>query len=197
MTATITDTKGRSHSSKTSRWVAGKGRVLWEMPNDNSLNIFPEKDEPKVGEKARYLVQNPFPGAKALITIERYGILKSWVETFDDSTEVVEFDVEPDFVPGYFLSVTIMSPRVDKPLGEGNVDLGKPSFRTGYVKVPVRDKYKEISIDVVPEKEEYRPRDRIKVNLKARTYQERGKISEEPVELAVAVLYEAVFDLIA
>ncbi len=73
------------------------------------LQIVPEKSEYRVGDKARYLVKNPFPGAKALITIERYGVMKSWVETFADSTQVVEFEVEPDFVPGFYLSVSVMS----------------------------------------------------------------------------------------
>ncbi|MBW1799793.1 MAG: large extracellular alpha-helical protein, partial [Deltaproteobacteria bacterium] len=194
ITATIQDTQGRPHSSRLYQWVAGKGRVVWEDRPDNSLEIIPEKKTYKVGEKARYLVKNPFPGAQALITIERYGVLKRWVQTLDTSTPMIEFDVEKDFIPGYFLSVVVMSPRVDKPLGDGHVDLGKPAFRMGYVKAPVIDPYKEIEIKVVPEKDTYKPRDRVKVNLKAVPRYGDGR---EPVELAVAVLDESVFDLLA
>lgn len=196
ITAKISDSKGRSHSSSLTRWVVGKGRVLWETPTGNTLNIYPEKEELRVGEKARYLVQNPYPGAKALITIERYGVLKSWVETFEDSTKIIEFDLEPDYLPGFYLSVTVMSPRVEKPLGEGEVDLGKPAFRSGYVKVPVKDPYKEITVDVLPDRKEYRPRDRVRVQLKATVKSREHRRNAPSMEIAVAVLDESVFDLL-
>jgi alpha-2-macroglobulin len=194
LTATIKDTRGREHSTRMEQWVMGKGEVLWEENEKNSLEIVAEKKGYKVGETARYLVKNPFPGAKALITIERYGILKHWVQTLDSSTPVIEFKVEKDFIPGYFFSVVIMSPRVDKPLGEDEVDLGKPAFRMGYVETPVADPYKQVTVEVKPEKITYKPGDRVKVDLHVTLPYDPGS---EPVELAVAVLDEAVFDLIA
>jgi uncharacterized protein YfaS (alpha-2-macroglobulin family) len=197
ITASINDTKGRQHSSTTSRWAIGKGRVLWETRDGNSLQIFPEKEEVNIGDTARYMVQNPFPGAKALITIERYGILKTWVKVFENSTEIVEFPVLPDYLPGYYLSVVIMSPRMDKPIDENDVDLGKPAFRMGYVRVPVNDPFKQIVIDVRQDKKEYRPRDTVTVDLEARPKSFRGKGKLPPMELAVAVLDESVLDLIA
>ncbi len=193
MTASIKDTEGRSHQSEIHAWVIGKGRVLWSEPNNNSLQIIPEEEGYKVGDTARYLVKNPFPGAQALVTIERYGVLHSWVETLKTSTPVIEFPVKADYVPGFYLSVVVLSPRVDKPLGEGNVDLGKPAFRMGYVSVPVKDPYKEIVVTAKAEKETYRPRDTVKVSLRAKP---RHPGKKEPIELAVAVLDESVFDLI-
>lgn len=193
MIARIKDTKGRPHQSEIHAWVIGKGRVLWSEPDDNSLQIIPESEDYKVGDTARYLVKNPFPGARALITIERYGVLHHWVQTLESSTPVIEFPVKADYVPGFYLSVVVLSPRVDKPLGEGNVDLGKPTFRMGYVSVPVKDPYKEILVTAKAEKETYRPRDTVKVSL---TAQPKHKGNSEPIELAVAVLDESVFDLI-
>ena len=192
ITALIKDSKSREHSTQISQWVIGKGSVIWEENENNSLEIIAEKNGYKVGETARYLVKNPFPGAKALITIERYGVLKHWVQTLDTATPVIEFKVEKDFIPGYFLSVVVMSPRVDKPLGENDVDLGKPAFRMGYVETRVSDPYKDVSIEVNPERSTYKPGDRVKVDFHA-----ASRDSNEPIELAVAVLDEAVFDLIA
>jgi uncharacterized protein YfaS (alpha-2-macroglobulin family) len=193
ITASIKDTKGRSHSTQIRAWVAGKGRVVWREPTDNSLQIIPEQETYNVGDTARYLIKNPFPGATALVTIERYGVIKRWTEKLETSTPVIEFPVDPDYVPGFYLSVIVTSPRVDKPLGDGNVDLGKPAFRMGYVSVPVKDPYKEIVVDVKPEKETYKPRDTVKVKLQARP---RHADKKESIELAVAVLDEAVFDLL-
>lgn len=193
LTATITDTKGRAHTASLRTWVAGKGRVVWAEDNTNALQLIAEKEEYQIGDTARYLVQNPFPGAKALISVERYGVLKQWVTTFDTATPVVEFEVEPDFLPGFYLSVLVVSPRVEKPLDETGVDLGKPTFRLGYTRVPVKDPYKELVVTAKAEKEQYKPRDTIKVALNVKP---RFNAGDRPYELAVAVLDEAVFDLL-
>ena len=195
MSASILDTKGRAQEVTLDRWARGKGQVLWEGPPSHHLEIEPEKAEYRVGDTARFMIQNPFPGARALFTIERYGIQRHWVDVLEDSMEVVEFPVTQDHVQGFYFSAVVTSPRVDVPLGEGEIDLGKPSFRLGYVQIPVRDPVKEIVVEVVPEKDLYKPRDRVKVSLKA---EPRLWASSEPppIELAVAVLDEAVFDLI-
>ncbi len=194
MTASIKDTKGVNHSTKTRAWVVGKGRVVWEQPNNNSLQIIPEQTEFEIGDRARYLIKNPYPGAKALITLERYGVLKSWVQTLEGGTPVIEFDIEKDFMPGIYLSVTVMSPRVDAPVPKfGEVDLGKPSFKTGYVSIPVNDPYKQMDVSVEIDQEVYKPRDTVTVKLSAAP---KVKDSSEKIEIAVAVLDEAVLDLI-
>ena len=167
ITATIQDTHNRSHSSEIYQWVVGKGRVVWQQPPDNSLEVIAEKARYRVGDRARYLVKNPFPGARALITVERYGVLQSWLETLDSGTPIIEFEVKQDFLPGFYLSVVVMSPRVETPPADGQVDLGKPAFRMGYVKVPVADPYKEIRVQVEPRQKTYKPRERVQVNITA------------------------------
>ncbi|MEJ2166071.1 MAG: alpha-2-macroglobulin family protein [Desulfobacterales bacterium] len=194
ITATVQDTRSRPHSTEIHQWVVGKGRVLWEERPDNSLEIIAEKPSYRVGDTARYLVQNPFPGAQALVTVERYGVLQSRVQTLESATSIIELEVQEDFLPGFFLSVVVMSPRVEKPPSDSQVDLGKPAFRMGYVKVPVVDPYKEIQVQVEPQRDTYKPRERVKVNLKAAV---RHPAAPEPIELAVTVLDESVFDLLA
>jgi uncharacterized protein YfaS (alpha-2-macroglobulin family) len=193
LTASIVDTQGREHSSSLQRWALGAGQVLWETTPGHGLQISPEKATYKIGDTARYLVQNPYPGAKALITIERYGVQHSWLQTFANSLEVVEVPITPEHLPGFYLSVVVISPRVDKPLEGGQVDLGKPAFRMGYVRVPVSDNAKELIVAVQPQQAVYKPRQTAVVDLSVRTRQG----DSPPLELAVAVLDEAVFDLIA
>ena len=195
ITAVIKDTKGRGHETQMRQWVIGKGQVVWHERPDNRLEIIPEKSRYATGDRARYLVKNPFPGAKALVTVERYGVLRHWIQTLHGSTPVIEFEVKQDESPGFYLSVVVISPRVEQPpLQTGQVDLGKPTFRMGYVKTPVSDPARELTIDVTPEHETYKPRERVTVKLKA-TIAKKSKFT--PVELAVVVLDEAVFDLIA
>ncbi|MHC1729954.1 MAG: alpha-2-macroglobulin [Syntrophobacteraceae bacterium] len=196
ISATVADSKGRDHRSSMRRWISGKSHVLWETSEGNLLNIYPEKEEYRVGDTARFFVQNPYPGAKAFITVERYGTLGRWVKKMEHSSEIVEIPVLPDYLPGFYLSVMIMSPRVEKPLGPGGEDLGKPAFRMGYAKIEVKDQYKEIEVKCVADKEVYKPRDRVKLEFEAHPKNAIPNEKNPPIELAVAVLDESVFDLL-
>jgi uncharacterized protein YfaS (alpha-2-macroglobulin family) len=194
LTATIRDTRDRPHTSTLHAWVIGKGGLVWRNGNDDSLEIVPEKTTYEIGDTARYLVQNPYPGAQALVTIERYGILKQWVQVLDSSTPVIEFAVDKDLMPGFYLSVLVMSPRVAMPPPEaGKLDLGKPSFKLGYLAVPVADPVKQIRVDVTANHAVYKPGDKVRVRVQARA---RVRETREPIEIAVAVLDESVLDLI-
>ena len=194
ITALIQDSKGREHSTELEQWVMGKESLIWRDDEKNNLEIIPEKTGYKVGETARYTVQNPFPGARALVTIERYGVLKHWVQTLDTANPVIEFKVEKDFAPGYFFSIVVMSPRTAKPSGVDQEDPGKPAFHIGYVETTVTDSGKELNVEVKPEKETYKPGDRVKVDLHVNSGQDN---TNEPVELAMVVLDEEVLDLIS
>ncbi len=194
--ATITDTKGREHTTTSYLWVSGGEYVQWNEGRAYALSILPEKNDYKVGDTARYLVKNPYPGAKALISVERYGVMDSFVQTLEGSTPVIEIPVKPDYAPGYYLSVVVFSPRVEAAPPEiGQIDMGKPAFRAGYVQTGILDPYKSITVTAKAEQDVYRPRDIVKVALNAKPLHATDK--KEPIEMAVAVLDEAVFDLIA
>ncbi len=190
--ASIDDTVGRPLRHQLRRWVVGPGQVVWEEPPGHHLQIFPENETLRVGDKARYLVQNPYPGARALITLERNGVIRRWTENLEDSTAVIEFPVGPDLIPGFYLSVVVTSPRVEAPPSANDVDLGKPGFRMGYVRTGVRDPYKELQVEVTPAAEVYKPRETVTVDIVGSDGQ--GAIPR--MEYAVAVLDESVLDLL-
>jgi hypothetical protein len=194
ITASIKDSKGRVHQTELRQWAIGKGYVMWETKPGHGLEIVPEQESYKVGDTARYLVKNPYQGAKALVTVERFGSIKSWVTTLKSNMEIIEVPVEPDYVPGFFVSVTVMSPRVDKPIDKNQVDLGKPAFRMGYVKTEVKDPYKEMLVNIKTDKPVYKPSETVIVEFQAQP--RHPKPEREPIELAVTVLDESVFDLL-
>ncbi|MGA2401025.1 MAG: alpha-2-macroglobulin family protein [Syntrophobacteraceae bacterium] len=194
--ASVSDSKDRVHKTVMRRWVSGKSHVLWKTEEGNLLNIYPDKEEYRVGDTARVFVQNPFPGAKALVTVERYGVLERWVKTLEHSAELIEIPVLPDYLPGFYISVMVMSPRVEKPLGPGGEDLGKPAFRIGYAKLEVKDQFKEVEVQCRADKEVYKPRETVRLEFEARPKNLSPGEPGPPIELAVAVLDESVFDLL-
>jgi len=197
--AAVRDSSGRTHTTQLCTWVTGKGQILWEEPEDMSLSLVPEKQAYQVGDRARILVRNPFPGASALVTVERYGVIKSWVQKLSGNTPIIDFKIEPDFLPGFYLSVVVISPRVAPapgadPLDQNGVDLGRPTYRIGYARLTVNDPYNTLDVKVRSDRNLYKPRDTVKLDIHAAPRATRG--AREPVEFAVAVLDESVFDLI-
>lgn len=200
VTASIKDTQQHVQTTQMTLWVTGKNYVLWDDKSDTYLPIVPEKSQYQVGDTARYLLKNPYPGATALITIERYGVLDRFVQKLDGSSPIITFPIKPDYLPGFYLSVLVVSPRVDKPIElhnaiERQVDLGKPTFRMGYIAVPVHDTYKQITVTAKTDRAVYRPRDTVTLQLHAQPEQPTDK--PEPIEFTVTVLDEGVFDLLA
>jgi uncharacterized protein YfaS (alpha-2-macroglobulin family) len=191
ITAMVRDTGDRLHETRQWLYAEGRGAVLWEERPDYSLELEAERDSWRVGETARFLVKNPFPGARALVSVERYGVLDQRVQVLEGAAPVIEIPVTPEFVPGAYVSVIVMSPRVDTP-PKGGVDLGKPTFRMGYANLKVDEPWRQIDIGIEIGREQYRPRDPVRLELQAKPRQP----TNEPIEFAVAVLDEAVFDLI-
>ncbi len=189
--ATIQDSKGRENQSQISTWVVGEGAVVWDDGNQHQIEIIPDAESYKIGDVAKFLIKNPYPDAEALITVERYGVLRHWRKKLEGSTPIIEVPIKQDDYPGVYVSVVVASPRVAKPLGDGNVDLGKPAFKMGYVSVPVVDVQKQLKVEIKADKEVYKPRETVKLRLKAKPVS--GK--REPMEVAVVVIDEAVFDL--
>ncbi|GHA06765.1 hypothetical protein GCM10008090_15550 [Arenicella chitinivorans] len=190
VTAQINDTHQRSNSAVLSTWVTGKGHVVWGN-SDRELELIADAEQYRFGDTANILVKNPYPGAQALITVERYGVRRQWTQVLDVSTPIIQVPIEGDDYPGIYVSVLLASPRVDRPLGENQVDLGKPAFKLGYTKLTVNDDAKELVVSVSTNEEIYRPREKVTIELAA-----EPKIGKKmPVEVALVVIDEAVFDL--
>lgn len=190
--ARVEDSSGQQNKTTIRSWVTGNGYVSWADDDTQELEIIPESGDVEVGGEARYLVKNPFPGAKALVTVERYGVLESWVQPLEGGLPVIKVPVKQEYSPGYYLSVKVFSPRVDKPLKDGHVDLGKPTQRLGVVKQEVTDPYYKTEVDVATEKDEYRPGE----TVKARVELSGADLSfPHDNELSVVVIDEAVFQL--
>ncbi len=197
MIAMVRDSHDRLHQTQQWLYVEGPQAVLWEDTPDYSLDLRLDQAEYRSGQTARILVKNPFPGARALITVERYGVLDHWVQTLEGSTPMIRVPIKPEYFPGAYVSVVVTSPRVAAaPAAAGRLDLGKPTFRMGYTPLPVRDAHREIAVAVQPARETYKPGERVRVDLRAQPRVRSSTSGTEPIELAVAVLDEAVFDLI-
>ncbi|MGH8271667.1 MAG: alpha-2-macroglobulin family protein, partial [Gammaproteobacteria bacterium] len=187
--ASVADTRGAKQETTLDSWAVGPGVVLWKT--GKHVTLVPDKNQYHVGDTVRVLVQNPYPGARALVTVERYGILWQKVVTLATATPVLEIPVARSFFPGAYLSVAIFSPRVAKPTA---ADLGKPTLALGYVALPVVGAGSSLAIAVKPARRQYKPREEVNVNVAVKDA--KGKPAAH-TRLVVAVVDEAVLDLLA
>ena len=185
------DEKGRKTVSSTSMWSWGSGAVSWMGSDELAVRMHADRDTYAVGEKARILVENPFPEAEALVTVEHHGVSEVRRETFTDRAALVELDVTDAMRPNVYVSVALVRGRTKEAPKKGGPDPGKPAVRMGYLNLEVGLDDKKLDITVSPEKKEYRPGDTVDVEVEVRDHAGNGR----QAEVTLFVVDEAVLML--
>lgn len=137
--ATGRDRAGHIIRSATYAWVSGGGYTAWRQENNDRIQLIPDKKEYRPGETARLLVASPYQTpVKALLTVERGGILTRSVIDIRSNSEVLEIPIRPDFAPDVFASLFLVKGM--------DATSPAPSFRMGLaeLKVSVADKQLQI-----------------------------------------------------
>jgi uncharacterized protein YfaS (alpha-2-macroglobulin family) len=151
LVATAQDAQGRQTTAMQSLWVSGASRWYWAY---DRLGVTVDKDEYRVGETARFVIQSPVADAYALITREGQALAAYEVVQLNGSALTYELLVTDDMTPNSFLSVVIIGggttyqqtvgfrvPPVDKFLSveiSANSDVFKPG-ETGAFELRVAD----------------------------------------------------------
>ncbi|MCO5213078.1 MAG: MG2 domain-containing protein [Caldilinea sp.] len=162
VTATGEDALGNVIRSATFVYAASAGEyVAWPQNNNDRIELVADKKLYAPGETAKILVPNPFTGpVKALVTLERSGVLEERVVEFTGSSETIDVPVTAAHIPNIFVGVVIVK----------GVDETNPfaATRVGYVKLAVDTAQKELTIDVQPSAETVRPGDTVTYTLTVR-----------------------------
>ncbi len=169
------DARGNTVSASTFFYVTGGDRVAWEQKDDDSVELVADKESYMPGETARILVKSPYEKAKALVTVERELVLESRVMDIVGSSSQIEVPLKPGFAPNVFVSVILVQGRTNQSEPSARADVGKPSFKIGYVELPVNASEKRLTLDILPEKKEYRPKDKVHVRFTVRDAKGRGR----------------------
>ncbi|EMM86931.1 alpha-2-macroglobulin family protein [Leptospira santarosai str. 2000027870] len=157
---------GEDVKANSSVWISGKEDFWFAASDHDRMDLIPEKKEYQAGEKARFQVRMPFREATALITVEREGILNSYIKTLSGKEPIVEIPIESSFAPNVFVSVLAVRGRVSAPKETAFVDLAKPSFRLGMAQIRVGWKPFEIPVRVETDLAVYRARQKAKVKVR-------------------------------
>src|SRR5262249_13326012 len=169
------DEQGRGTGSTTSIWVAGHDEWWFGGTTADRMDVLPEKKEYEAGEVARFQVRMPFRAARALVSVEREGVIKSFVTQLKGNAPVVEVPIENAYAPNVFVSILAERGRVahveaNKRLRSDEeitalVDLNKPAYRLGIAKIKVGWRPHRLLVNVTPARTVYPVRDKASVHV--------------------------------
>lgn len=171
---TTRDSAGNEIISATTMWVAGREYVPWRQQNSSRIDLIADQDEYTIGDLAEILITSPFQGsAQALITVERGDVLSSEVVTLDTNSYVYKLPITEDYAPNVYVSVLIVK----------GIDEFNPvaAFRMGLVQLGVDSSRKEITLEIIPDREQAGPRENVTYTLRATDY------AGNPVQASVGV----------
>jgi len=190
--ASGSDNLGNPITTTVHFYVTGPDYVPWERRDDDSIELVADAESYKPGQSARILVKSPYEKAKALVTLERELVLESRVIDIGGTSSQIEIPIHSEHIPNVFVSVLLVQGRKSSAEAEANQDLGKPSFKVGYISLSVNPAEKRLAVDIQKNKEEYKPGE--DVTLKFRVKDEQG--TGCPGSLALAVVDVGVLNLI-
>ncbi len=189
--ATTTDADGHVARAVRSVWLAGDDDWWFGGDNGDRMDLVPEQQAYKSGETARFQVRMPFREATALVTVEREGVLSSFITHLSGTDPVVSVPMDGAYAPDVFVSVMVVRGRVEsgfwswihgiaRSLGLSSspdeaqeptalVDLAKPAYRIGIAKVKVGWEAHQLRVAVKADRERYAPRDTAQVMVQVRT----------------------------
>jgi uncharacterized protein YfaS (alpha-2-macroglobulin family) len=118
--------------TKRETWVAGDERQVVQRADNDRIDLLPAKKRYEPGETASFQVRMPLPRATVLVTVEREGILDTYVRPLSGSEHrYSRYPVKKQYAPNVYVSALVVRGRVASVQPTALVDLGKPAYKLG------------------------------------------------------------------
>ena len=211
--ATTTDASGNVARAVTSTYLAGDDDWWFGGDNGDRMDIVPDQKAYHTGDIAHVQVRMPFRSATALVTVEREGVMSSFVTTISGKDPVIDVPMDGTYAPDVYISVEAVRGRIvgwrlwladlarrwhlpffsrEGASPTALVDLAKPSYRIGIAKVQVGWEGHRLDVAVRADHAAYRIRDHAHVAVLV--HGPDGKPPRE-AEIAFAAVDEALLQL--
>ena len=175
---TGTDDLGNTVMSSCYVYVTGEGYTGWNLRDDDAIDLVADKKNYSPGETAKILVKSPYEKCRALITVEREGILTHKAVELTGNASSVEIPVTKDMIPNAYVSVILLQGRSALPTAEKLEDLGKPAFKIGYAKLAINSDENKLKIDLGLKKEKFAPNEWVDMEVQVKDQKGKGKAAE-------------------
>ena len=186
------DDAGRKVAGSRSLQIFGEDG--WFSQRTDRVEVLPEKHHYVGGETARVRVNLPFAPATVLLTLEREGVIETWVRRFATRSEMVEIPVKARHAPNIYISAAAVAGRREPANDEGE-DAASPRFALGSSAIEIQPDAFRLDVAVAAARSNFRPRDTAKVSVQVRRLD--GALLPAGTEVAVAAVDEALLQLAA
>lgn len=195
--AKTSDEAGHSDATSASVTVVQPGEYDW-MPQADSdrIDFVPERKRYEPKETARFQLKMPFKEGTALVTVEREGIIDSFVVPITRDVPLIEIPIKDNYAPNVFVSAIVVRGRVADSKPTALVDLARPALKMGLGEIKVGWGARELNVNVKADKDVYRVREKAKVAIKVTRGPNAGSGALPSVaEVAVAAVDEGLLEL--
>jgi len=199
------DARGNLAGATATAWVAGEDDWWFGGTTGDRMEVLPEQKEYQAGDTARFQVRMPFRSATALVSVEREGVIESFVTKLGGRSPIVRVPIRDNYAPNVHLSVLAVRGRIARSEGTreqrarrgpditATVDLNKPAYRLGLAKIRVGWRPHRLDVRVTPDRATYRVRDEAAVTV--RVARADGKPLPAGAEFALAAVDESLLEL--
>jgi uncharacterized protein YfaS (alpha-2-macroglobulin family) len=212
--AEAVDPAGRVSRATKSIWLAGDGDWWFGGDNGDRMDVVAESPSVAAGGVARLQVRMPFREATALVTVLRDGVIDSFVTQLSGKDPVIEVRMKQGYAPNVYVSVLAVRGRVagwrlwladlarrwnlpwlsrDAAYPTALIDLAKPSYRLGMVKLQVGWDAHKLGVTVASDRPSYP----VRAGAQARitVVSPKGRALPKDAEIAFAAVDEALLQL--
>ncbi len=174
-------------------FVAGNDDWWFDAADNDRIDLLPEKKSYEPGEKARFQLRMPFKEADVLVTVEREGILDSFVTHLTRANPTIDVPLKGHYSPNVFVSALAIRGRSGEVQPTALVDLGKPSFKMGLAEIKVGWAAHELKVKVAADRPTYHVRDKAKVSVDVR--RKDGSAPPRDSEVTLVAVDEGLLEL--
>lgn len=180
LVAAIKDDQGRQHEA--SEWLRVYGQNAWAYEDEDELDVRlqPDKRKYRVGETAEIQLLQPFDTGKALLTVERDGVLLTrWLQLTGTET-TISLPITESMRHGASIKI-VLQPATEKPLkhtlaSELNIDV------EGFAKT---------MLGISTDKKAYRPGDTVSATVQLNSAGKRGLMITAVDSALLKLMFEA------
>ncbi|HJZ68213.1 MAG TPA: MG2 domain-containing protein, partial [Blastocatellia bacterium] len=175
----VKDGKKQYPSNEDYLWIADKKGEWsdWSYGDEQAIKLVSDKKSYQAGETAHVLAMLPTDKAHLLVTTELTGVLTARIVDAPSRAVMIDVPIERRFEPNVYLSVAYIKD-------------GEMYTHDRLLNVPARSKF--LDIEVMADKNEYKPRDTARYTILARN---SDKSPASGVELSLGVVDEAIYSI--
>jgi alpha-2-macroglobulin len=161
-------------------WIANEVQdesPYWSYNQASSIKLVPDKKSYRAGETAHVLAHLPKAGVNLLVTTELENVMLARHQYVPGRTVVLDVPIEANYAPNVFLNVTFVQ--------NGDMVTGQQRLV-----VPARDKL--LNLEIIPNKQEYKPRETASYTVLAR---DADGAPVRDAEVSLGVVDEAIYSI--